>query len=225
MNTKEFFLHILYSPVGLLIELAHLTKKGTNFLIYKKRYKNATIDRNTVITSNCKIGEKVHILRDCYISTSNIGNYTYISKYSILQNTTVGNYCSISQNVICGLGNHPLDYFSTSPIFYHSKNTFGINVIGNNDNYTDYKHIMIGNDVWIGARVIILDGVRIGDGACIAAGAVVTKDVPPYAIVAGIPAKIIRYRVDEEKRKLLINSKWWNLSPYDAYNKMNKYDL
>ena len=203
MINKDFFLYILYSPIGIIIELAHLAKKGSNYIINKIRYKHAIIDRNTTIDKNCVIGKNVHILRDCYIR----------------------NYCSISQEVICGLGNHPLDYFSTSPLFYHSINTFGINVIGNDGGYKDYQPIKIGNDVWIGARAIILDGVTIGDGACIAAGAIVTKNVPSYAIVAGIPAKIIRYRIPEEKQIILINTKWWNLSPYEVYNKMKENDL
>ena len=225
MINKDFFLYILYSPIGIKIELAHLAKKGSNYIINKIRYKHAIIDRNTTIDKNCVIGKNVHILRDCYIRNSTIGAYTYISKNSLIQNVTIGNYCSISQEVICGLGNHPLDYFSTSPLFYHSINTFGINVIGNDGGYKDYQPIKIGNDVWIGARAIILDGVTIGDGACIAAGAIVTKNVPSYAIVAGIPAKIIRYRIPEEKQIILINTKWWNLSPYEVYNKMKENDL
>lgn len=225
MIRKDTFLHILYSPIGFIIELAHLAKKGSNYFINKNRYKHAIIDRNTIIDGKCELGEKVHILRDCYIKNSTIGNYTYISKKSLIQNVSIGNYCSVSQEVICGLGNHPLNLFSTSPLFYHTHNTFGINVIGSNDNYKDYKLIQIGNDVWIGARAIILDGVTIGDGACIAAGAVVTKDVPSYAVVAGIPAKIIKYRITEEKREMLISSRWWILSPFEAYKKMKEYDL
>lgn len=226
MIKKDVLLHILYSPIGIIIKLAHIVKKGNDYIINKNRYKHAIIDINTVIDGKCKFGKKVHILRDCYIRNSIIGNYTYVSKKTQIQNVSIGNYCSISQEVICGLGNHPLNLFSTSPLFYHSHNTFGINVIGNNDYFNDYKQIKIGNDVWIGARAVVLDGVTIGDGACIAAGAVVTKDVPSYAVVAGIPARVIKYRIkDEEKRRKLINSEWWNLSPFEAYKKMNEYDL
>lgn len=70
----------------------------------------------------------------------------------------------------------------------------------------------IGNDVWIGSHVLIKGGVRIGDGACIGAGAVVVKDIPPYAIVGGVPAKILKYRFDTDTIKLLENLQWWNLS-------------
>ena len=72
------------------------------------------------------------------------------------------------------------------------------------------KTVHIGNDVWIGSNVIVVDGVTIGDGAIIAAGAVVTKDVPPYAIFGGIPAKLIRYRFDEQKIDFMLKFKWWD---------------
>lgn len=75
-----------------------------------------------------------------------------------------------------------------------------------NDDY----FIVVGNDVWIGDRVLIMGGVTIGDGACIAAGSVVTKDVEPYSIVGGVPARVIKYRFTEEQRNYLIDFKWWN---------------
>ena len=78
--------------------------------------------------------------------------------------------------------------------------------------FEEYKQIRIGSDVWIGARAIILDGIQIGHGAVIAAGAVVTKDVPPYAVVAGVPASIIKYRFKPEIQANLLRTKWWENS-------------
>jgi virginiamycin A acetyltransferase len=77
----------------------------------------------------------------------------------------------------------------------------------------EYKRITIGNDVWIGARAVILDGITIGDGAIVGACAVVTKDVPPYAVVAGVPARVIRYRFSEKKIRTLLELQWWEWSP------------
>ncbi|MEM5663830.1 CatB-related O-acetyltransferase [Bacillus toyonensis] len=100
----------------------------------------------------------------------------------------IGKFCSISYGCQIGMSEHPTNYISTSPYSYGSSNIFGITP------YFEEVHSppIIGNDVWIGGRVIILQGVTIGDGAIIAAGAVVNKDVPPYTIVGGVPAKPIK---------------------------------
>ena len=106
--------------------------------------------------------------------------------------------------------------FSTSPLFYRKANTFNISIVEDKE-FDEYQEIIVGNDVWIGTRSIILDGVKIGNGAVIAAGSVVTKDVEPYMIVAGVPAKPIRKRATEDKIREYQNSKWWNLNPKDSY--------
>lgn len=78
------------------------------------------------------------------------------------------------------------------------------------ENFLEKQRTSIGHDVWIGARAVVMDGVRIGDGAVIAAGSVITKDVPPYAIVGGVPAKIIRHRFGEELIQQLLIAPWWD---------------
>jgi acetyltransferase-like isoleucine patch superfamily enzyme len=86
--------------------------------------------------------------------------------------------------------------------------------------FVEYKRILIGNDVWIGARAVVLDGVIIGDGAIIGACAVVTKDVPPYAIVVGVPAKIVRYRFSEKKIRQFLELQWWEWPPEEIKARM-----
>jgi acetyltransferase-like isoleucine patch superfamily enzyme len=108
-----------------------------------------------------------------------------------------------------GLGAHPTDRVSTSPIFYSNKNPFRINLTLGQQEFNEYKNVKIENDVWIGANVIILGGVKISNGAIIAAGSVVTKDVNPYEIVGGVPAKLIKKRFDNNTIEILCNSKWW----------------
>lgn len=143
-----------------------------------------------------------------------IGNHTYgvnnleidIYKGSVAK-VSIGKYFSIGPNVrIITGGIHPTDWISTYP-FRARWNLPG--KFSDGSPYTK-GDIIIGNDVWISTEVIILSGVCIGNGVVVAAGAVVTKDIPDYAIVGGNPAKIIRYRFNEEKINLLLKMKWWD---------------
>lgn len=131
--------------------------------------------------------------------------------------TKFGKYTSIATHVNLGCSQHPTSVLSTSPWI------FG-NVPELLDQETNETPITIGNDVWIGTRVMVKDGVTIGDGAIVASGAVVTKDVPPYAIVGGVPAKIIKYRFDEETIKGLLEVQWWNL-PHEEILKLPIQDV
>ena len=150
------------------------------------------------------------------IRGSDIGFATYIGENSIIQKTKIGKYCSISANVKVLIGIHPSSIFvSTHPSFYSTQKQSGFTYVNNNKfkeiKYTDSGYcVEIGNDVWIGNSVLIMNGVKIGDGAIIGAGAVVTKDVDPYSIVGGIPAKIIKYRFLKDDIDFLLKLKWWN---------------
>lgn len=153
---------------------------------------------------------KNNTLENVKLVDSSLGNYSYVSNNSIIYNCQIGKFCSIGPNVVIGFGEHPIDFLSTSPLFYASKNgMFGTNLFTENE--FKYKEpVTIGNDVWIGANVYVKNGVTIGDGAVVGAGAVVTKSIPPYAIAVGVPAKIIRYRFSEEVVGKLLKEKWWD---------------
>ena len=158
------------------------------------------------------------IENDCLIDTSNIGLGTYICNHSVIKGTNIGKFCSIGASLQTGLGIHPTDTFvSTHPAFFSTQEGAGFAFVKTNifkeNKFTsaEDKYIVeIGNDVWIGNSVIILDGIKIGDGAIIGAGSIVTKDVLPYAIVAGNPARLIKFRFSEHQIEKLLNIKWWN---------------
>lgn len=165
----------------------------------------AYLDSATQLAGNNRIG------KDSNINASSFGRHTYVVNARIIR-AEIGMFCSIGPEVnIGGLGSHPTNYISTHPIFYSPLCQSGKSFATNSD-FEELKSVHIGNDVWIGARALILDGVHIGDGAIIAAGAVVAKDVPPYAIVGGVPAKVIRYRFSEDVIHALLNWQWWSLT-------------
>lgn len=166
------------------------------------------------IKHNSLLGDKVILSGKYSIQDSEIGSFTSISTNSRISLTTIGKYCSIGPNFISGWGIHPTDGISTSPIFYSMSHATG-KVFSKKNKVIERKRIKIGNDVWIGSNCIVLDGITIGNGCIIAAGAVVTKDVPDYAIVGGVPAKIIKYRFDDETIHELQKIKWWNFEDND----------
>ena len=161
-------------------------------------------DDNSTFTKYTKIGYGVRLLG------SHIGKYTRISKNCSLLFTSIGNFSSLAGNIQLGAGRHPLSHASTSQLFYNTNSLFNKWV-----KPIDYKQnlpIKIGNDVWIGSNCFIKGGITIGDGVVIGTRSVVTKDIPPYAIVAGVPAKIIRYRFGPEVIAKLMEIKWWDFT-------------
>ena len=138
-----------------------------------------------------------------------LGDYSYLAKNSNVTNCIIGKFCSIGPNFCCGLGLHPTNGISTAPMFYSTAKQNGMTLCSNNK-VEESKQTIIGNDVFIGANVTVLDGVRIGNGAVIGAGAVVNTDIPPYAIAVGVPAKVVKYRFDEQTVERLQKKQWWN---------------
>lgn len=170
-------------------------------------------NKNLITELGCDIkgvefGDNVYLAQNVTLKNSSIDNYSYINKNSIVIHTKVGKFCSIGPNVQIVLGSHPIHMVSTHPVFYARNKSF--TTFADQNYNEEYVGVEIGNDVWIGEGVLIPGGIKIGDGAIIASRAVVTRDVEPYSIVAGIPAKHIRYRFDKEVIEKIKYSAWWD---------------
>ncbi len=156
--------------------------------------KNTTIGKSSIIDKYTVIGSETFVNTNCMITKAKIGNY-----------------CSIGSGVVIGPGEHKLDSISLSGKFYSST-------------YEDLtlKPCEISHDVWIGTNAIVMRGVKVGIGAVIGAGSIVTKDVPNFAVVVGVPAKIIKYRFNDEKQRKILNSQWFKKNIKESRKIINK---
>lgn len=166
-----------------------------------------------------KFTKFTHILAGAKLNNVIVGKYSRVGANCNITNADVGNFTAIGKDSVIGLGQHPTNYLTSHSIFYKKGNW------GWHDDwiaaidFVEEKRIHIGNDVWIGRHCMVMDGVTIGDGVTVAAGAIVTKDVPPFAIIGGVPAKVIKYKFSQEAIDRLEEIKWWNL-PDDEITKV-----
>lgn len=193
-------------------------KKIVKYLFLKLKYKNELKFRlSSDISLNSKF-EGMNKIHENAIFNGNLGYGSYIGPRSCIY-ANIGRFTSIGPDVKVIIGTHPYSFpfVSTSPAFYslcmQNGSTFAKEQMFHEYKFLDNKnnsYLEIGNDCWIGDRVLIIGGVVIGDGAILLAGSVVTKDVPPYSIVGGVPAVVKKYRYDRDTIDKLLKIKWWD---------------
>ena len=180
----------------------------TAILLHKSKGKNLKIGYMTSLT-NVSIGNFNTFYDNVTIIDSIIDDYVYVGNRSRIINASIGRFCSIGGDVKIGLGKHPVSFISTFPAFFSNRMQCQISFSKENL-YKESERIIIGNDVWVGENSIIMDNVKIGNGAVIAAGSIVTRDVEPYTIVGGVPARHIKNRFEPFEIENLEKFKWWN---------------
>ena len=160
---------------------------------------------------NSKIDKTAKVENGSYLLNSFFGRYSYCGHNCQILNTNIGSFCSIASNVRIGLGKHPLNWVSTSPAFYKGRDSISKRLAKLEYNGC-VETTIIENDVWIGEGAIILSGVKVANGAVIGAGSVVTKDIGPYEVFAGAPARFIKKRFDDRIIQKILKTEWWLMS-------------
>lgn len=185
---------------------------------------NKRVSLFAVIDYKSKVNKKSKVNRSVKVFDSIIDSYSYVGGKSDIICADIGKFCSIANNCAIGLATHSLKNISTSPIFSTSKNGTGSSWTSLNT-YKQSHRVTIGNDVWIGTRVIIMGGLNIGHGAIIGAGAIVTKDIPDYAIAVGVPARVINFRFKKPIIEKLLELKWWDMPEEKLREKIKIFQI
>ena len=208
---KIFLMFKAFCGLIYRIVTKEIDKYNTYWKIKLKWWRKVRFNSSVIIHPESTF-EGANAIYDHSNFSGEIGYGSYIgNNCSIIG--TIGRFTSIAAEVKNTLGVHPFatPYATTSPMFYSVNKQSGL-TFAKEQLFDEMRSpITIGNDCWIGQRVFFVGGLIIGDGAVVLAGAIVTKDVPPYAIVGGVPAKILRYRYDEETIKFLLEKKWWDM--------------
>lgn len=191
-------------------KIRRFLRRAVRWCLYDQSYPTCQMKEHISIARNCSLknsefGRYVNIAHHASVMDCVVDDRTSIERYSKLRGSDIGKYCSISWDVTIGAVSHPQTTLSSHAFTYRKQ--FGL---VDDDTFLNHPRTRIGNDVWIGCNSVIISGVSVGDGAIIGAGAVVTRDVPPYHIVAGVPARVIRPRFPDERITAISQLKWWD---------------
>jgi chloramphenicol O-acetyltransferase type B len=191
-----------------------MEKKETNCEFWSQEKFNNKIGENVIILDGCELSNSTfelysRVKKYVEFRNSTLGAYSSLSSHAVINATDIGRFCSFAHGIYIGLWEH--NTFTSTHSFYLYETSGGF-IKGYKNYEKDNIRTNIGHDVWIGAGAFIRKGVTVGSGAIIGAGAVVTKDVEPYSIAVGNPAKLLKYRFEEEDRAMLMQAQWWNFS-------------
>ena len=196
-----FFRRSLAEPAG----------KIWRYLKLRRKYQGTVRFNRTVTTWDECVFEGANSIGDHSVFGGRMGYGSYICEHCHITGS-IGRFTSVGAEVRNSRGTHPVGppFATTSPMFYSTRRqTLG--TFTSVERFREFTPgVTIGSDCWIGVRVFFNGGVTVGDGAVVLSGSVVTKDVPPYAIVGGVPAKVLRYRFDEETVAFLLRTRWWD---------------
>lgn len=199
---------------------------SNNIELLKKN--GSVISPSVLLGKNIEFCIPVHLSARSQIKNNvRIDKFTFVNWDSVVYpNVNIGAYCSIGRGVQIGLAMHPTTWLSTHTFQYSDEWFPSVEELkfDRKLQHTHHQRTIIGSDVWIGNNALINSGVKIGHGAIIGAGAVVTKDIPDYAIVGGVPAKVIRFRFEEGVIRELLETKWWLHNP-DSLSNLDFNDI
>jgi virginiamycin A acetyltransferase len=199
--TVWYFLASFYASARLRLRAAY--KKSYHKIRYSAYVNSGDVSVSATLGFKTWIDPSVVIFGGVII-----GDYTSVNKNTLIESGTIGKFCSIAANVSIGMAEHPMQHLCTHVATYDEP-FFGLITSGKHTPHRKSEPVL-GNDVWIARGATVLRGVTIGDGAVVAADSVVTKDVPPYAVVAGNPARVVRYRFEESIIESLASMRWWD---------------
>jgi len=194
------------------ITIDYLSNKKETDITFNEQVKLAPFAKimNSSLSGNLFLG-----LSSC-INRSDLGRYVGVSYFSYLADTCTGNYCTFGSRISVGAFSHPTNFLTVHEVGYRNTvESYGETMLASDSpGYLEARSVKteIGNDVWVGDNSVILKGVKIGNGAIVAAGSIVTKDVAPYSIVGGNPARIIRMRFSDDIVEKIQATKWWEHS-------------